>query len=80
LSTTLTVRLTGDLSEFANSNIGENGSFDNMSEYVRSLIREDKAKIELKAFERLKAELELAFSASDDTYVKITPSAIFDRN
>ncbi|PHS15878.1 MAG: addiction module antitoxin [Kangiella sp.] len=76
----MTVRLTGELSEFAVSNIGENGDFDNMSEYIRSLIRHDKARIESQAFERLKAELELAFSASDKTYHPLTASAIFDRN
>jgi len=78
--TTMTVRLSGQLSEFAASNVGEEGSFESMSEYIRCLIREDKARTELKSFNKLKAELELVFSADDSTYSEINASDIFARN
>ncbi len=78
--TTMTVRLSGQLSEFAASNVGENGSFESMSEYIRSLIREDKERSELVVFNKLKTELELAFSAKDSTYSKMNAADIFARN
>jgi len=76
----MTVRLSGELSEFAASNVGENGCYENMSEYIRSLIRADKERRELEAFNRLKAELTLAFSAQEDSYETLTASDIFKRN
>ena len=40
-TTTMTVRLSGALSDFVAANVGENGSYENISEYVRDLIRRD---------------------------------------
>ena len=56
-TTTMTVRISGALSEFVASNVGENGSYENISEYVRDLIRRDKERVEREAFDRLKGEL-----------------------
>ncbi|MBT3195433.1 MAG: addiction module antitoxin [Candidatus Ruthia sp.] len=78
--TTMTVRLSGDLSDFVANNVDENGSYENISEYVRSLIRDDKKRFEQEAFERLKAELTLAFSAPDSSYSKLSAEDIFNRN
>ena len=78
--TTMTVRLNGELSDFAASNVGEYGSFENMSEYIRSLIREDKTRKEAAVFERLKIELELAYSAPDSSYTAISANDIIVRN
>jgi antitoxin ParD1/3/4 len=44
-TTTMTVRLGGTLSEFVAANVGEDGSFENVSEYIRDLIRRDQARI-----------------------------------
>ena len=54
LSKTMTVRISGALSEFVASNVGENGTYENISEYVRDLIRHDKERTEQEAFHRLK--------------------------
>jgi len=78
--TTMTVRLSGELSDFVANNVNENGSYENISEYVRSLIRNDKDRFEKEAFERLKAELTLAFSASDSSYSALSAKDIFNRN
>lgn len=51
-TTTLTVRLSGALREFVAHNVGEHGDFENVSEYVRDLIRRDKERAEAAAFER----------------------------
>ncbi len=78
--TTMTVRLNGELSDFVASNVGHDGAYENISEYVRNLIRHDKERMERQKFEYLKAELELAFSAPDTTYTSITATDIIGRN
>lgn len=78
--TTLTVRLSGTLSEYVAANVGEAGSYENVSEYVRDLIRRDKERKEQEAFERLRAELSLAFEQPDDSYRPLTAAEVFRRN
>jgi antitoxin ParD1/3/4 len=79
-SMTLNVRVQGQLGEFVAANVGEDGSFDNVSEYVRDLIRKDQERVEGERFERLKAELKLAFAAPDDCYGTLTAEDLFVRN
>jgi antitoxin ParD1/3/4 len=64
-SMTLNVRVTGPLGEFVAANVGAAGSYENVSEYIRDLIRKDKERVESLLFERLKAELGAAFAAPD---------------
>jgi Arc/MetJ-type ribon-helix-helix transcriptional regulator len=64
-SMTLNVRLTGMLGDFVSANVGEDGAYENVSEYVRDLIRRDKARADAEAFDRLKAELARAFAVPD---------------
>ena len=77
---TMTVRLSGALSDFVAANVGENGDYESVSEYVRDLIRRDKARSEQEAFDRLKAELERAFAAPDDTYLALTAADVIERS
>jgi antitoxin ParD1/3/4 len=79
-TTTMTVRISGELSEFVAANVGEDGLYENISEYVRDLIRRDKERVENEAFERLKAELQLAFSAPEDSYVEMTAEQFLARH
>ena len=79
-SMTMTVRLSGPLSDFVSANVGENGDYESISEYVRDLIRRDKARSEQEAFDRLKAELERAFAAPDDTYHALTAADVIARS
>lgn len=79
-TTTLTVRVSGSLSDFVAANVDENGAYENVSEYIRDLIRRDKARAEDEAFKRLKAELTLAFSAPETTYQPMTAADIIARN
>ena len=76
----MTVRLSGMLRDFVTANVGENGSYENVSEYVRDLIRRDKNRVEKEAFERLKAELTRAFAAPEETYELLTASDVIQRN
>ncbi|MGY6532309.1 ribbon-helix-helix domain-containing protein [Glycocaulis sp.] len=79
-TTTMTVRLSGMLSEFVAANVGEDGAYENVSEYVRDLIRRDKERAEQAAFDRLKAELTHAFAAPDSSYAPLTAADIIRRN
>ena len=79
-TTTMTVRLSGALSDFVAANVGENGSYENISEYVRDLIRRDKERAEQEVFDRLKAELARAFAAPETSYKSLTAAEIIARN
>ena len=79
-TTTMTVRISGALSEFVASNVGENGDYENISEYVRDLIRRDKERAEREAFDRLKAELTRAFAALEESYKPLTAAEVIARN
>lgn len=79
-TTTMTVRVSGALSEFVAANVGENGNYENVSEYIRDLIRRDKERVEAEAFETLKAELQMAFSAPDSAFVSVTLEEVLERN
>lgn len=79
-TTTMTVRLSGALSDFVASNVDENGAYENISEYVRDLIRRDKERREQESFDRLKAELTQAFAAPEDSYVTMTAAEVIARN
>ncbi|ROP59895.1 putative addiction module CopG family antidote [Enterobacter sp. BIGb0383] len=78
--TTMTVRLKGPLSDFVADKIGENGAYDNVSEYIRDLIRRDKERTEAETFERLKTELSRAFAEPESSYITLTAADIIARN
>ena len=79
-TTTMTVRLSSPLSEFVAVNVGEHGVYESVSEYLRDLIRRDKARREQEDFERLKAELALAFAAPESSYQPLTAADVIARN
>lgn len=79
-SMTLNVRISGPLGDFVAGNVGEAGTYENVSEYVRDLIRKDKERAEREAFARLQAELGVAFAAPDDAYAALTADDIIARN
>lgn len=77
---TLNVRVNGALGEFVASKIGDNGAYENVSEYVRDLIRRDKERTEAEQFDRLKAELTRAFAAPQSSYAPLDADAVIARN
>lgn len=79
-ATTMTVRLSGPLSDFVAANVGEHGDYENVSEYMRDLIRRDKQRKEQEAFDRLKAELAHAFAAPETSYRPLTAADVIARN
>ena len=79
-TTTMTVRIQGALSDFVAANVGQDGSYENVSEYIRDLIRRDKERAEQEAFSRLKVELTHAFAAPESSYQPLTASEVIARN
>jgi antitoxin ParD1/3/4 len=79
-TSTMTVRLSGALSDFVAANVGDNGSYENISEYVRDLIRRDKERTEAEAFDRLKAELTRAFAEPEESYKPLSAAEVIARN
>lgn len=77
---TLNVRISGALGDFVAANVGGDGAYENVSEYVRDLIRRDKMRVESDAFERLKAELTHAFAAPDGGYHPLDADEVIARN
>lgn len=77
---TLNVRVSGALGEFVSANVGESGAYENVSEYVRDLIRRDMERVDDLAFARLKSELAQAFAAPDSAYVALSADDIIARN
>jgi putative addiction module CopG family antidote len=77
---TLNVRVSGALGEFVARNVGDDGAYENVSEYVRDLIRRDRERVEAKGFERLKAELTAAFAAPESAYQSLDAETIIARN
>ena len=78
---TMTVRVSGALSDFVAANTdGDDGAYENVSEYIRDLIRRDKERVEAEAFDRLKAELTHALAAPEESYRPLTAADVIARN
>jgi Arc/MetJ-type ribon-helix-helix transcriptional regulator len=77
---TLKVRVSGALGEHVATNVGEDGAYENVSEYVRDLIRRDKERADTEAFARLRAELTKAFAAPDSAYRRLDADTVIKRN
>ncbi len=77
---TLNVRVGGALGDFVAMNVGDTGAYENVSEYVRDLIRRDMQRADHESFDRLKTELTQAFSAPDSAYHPLTADDVIRRN
>lgn len=78
---TMTVRVSGALGDFVAANTdGDDGAYENVSEYIRDLIRRDMERVEAEAFDRLKAELTHAFAAPEQSYRPLTAADVIARN
>jgi Arc/MetJ-type ribon-helix-helix transcriptional regulator len=60
---TLNVRVSGPLCDFIAANVGDEGTYENIAEYIRDLVRRDKARTEREALERLRLELPAGLAA-----------------
>ena len=76
---TLNVRISGALRDHVAENIGDDGLFENVSEYVRDLIRRDHARVQEERFQALKAELTRAFATPEDQFVMTSAEDVIAR-
>ena len=76
---TLNVRVTGALRDRVAENVSEDGLFENVSEYVRDLIRRDHARVQEGRFQALKAEPQRAFAMPEHEYVITTAEDVIAR-
>lgn len=76
---TLNVRVSGMLGEHVAENIGDDGRYENVSEYVRDLIRRDLERVEDERFQALKAELQRAFAVPDSEFREFDEGAFWER-
>lgn len=74
----LNVRISGSLRDFVADAISE-GDFENVSEYVRALIRRDKEQAEARAFGEMKLRLQEAFAIADSEYELLSAHDIRER-
>jgi antitoxin ParD1/3/4 len=71
----LNVRISGSLRDFVTETISE-GDYENVSEYVRDLIRRDKERAEREAMEAMKVRLQDAFAVADSEYEHLSADDI----
>lgn len=74
----LNVRISGSLRDYVTEAISD-GDYENVSEYVRALIRRDKEQAEAKSFEAMKLRLQNAFAVPDSEYEFLTADDIRKR-
>lgn len=71
----LNVRISGSLGDFVSEAVSD-GDYENVSEYVRDLIRRDKERAEREAFEVMRLRLQDAFSRPDSDYERLSADDI----
>ena len=71
----LNVRISGSLRDFVTETVSD-GDYENVSEYVRDLIRRDKERAEREAFEAMKMRLQDAFAVPDGEYESLSADDI----
>jgi len=78
-SESINVRVKGDLQTHLRQQIGEHGLYENASEYVRALIRQD-LQDRKGAWKWLKEELEPAMRADESAFVSVSAQDVINRN
>jgi putative addiction module CopG family antidote len=74
-SMSVNVRISGALREHVERTTTE-GDYESVSEYVRDLIRKDKAKQDEAAFQKVKSRLKSAFAEAASTYEPVSANDI----
>ena len=75
----INIRITGELKTHLQQQISEHGLYEDASDYVRSLIRQDLKNGE-EAWEWLRKKLEPALRADDSAYAVATVDDVIGRN
>ena len=72
------VRLSGKLKEFIEDQSGDNGLYENASEYIRDLVRRDYEREQQKRWSTLIHTLQPGLSADTSAFVDFDPKQIID--
>jgi putative addiction module CopG family antidote len=72
----LNVRISGKLREFVEQQTSETGLFESVSEYVRSLIRQDYERQEQEKWQALYLEMKEAINAPEEAFENFSPNDI----
>ena len=75
----LNVRIRGALRDHVSRQL-DSGVYENVSEYVRALIRKDQQLAQQSAFEKMKTQLQADFAQKDDDCSPLSANDIFARN
>ena len=78
-SENVNIRITGELKKHLLQQTGTHGLYENSSEYIRALIRQD-LQSRQEARDWLRQELEPALRASQDDYHVVTAADVISRN
>ena len=77
MSDAMNIRVSsGQLRSYIESQTGENGFYESVSEYVRSLIRADYEKAERKKWRSLYSELEAGITADESEFIDCSAEEI----
>lgn len=79
VSENINVRVTGNLRDHLNQQIGDNGLYDNASEYIRDLIRRD-LHDKQEAWRWLKEKLEPGLRADEGEFTAVSLEEIIARS
>ena len=79
MSETLTIRVPEPLRRFIDKRAGDNGLYENASEYLRDLIRRDFEKEETRKWHKLSQELQSALDMDEKHYIPFDAQAIIDQ-
>jgi antitoxin ParD1/3/4 len=77
--TNVNVRLTNELGNHLQNQVGAHGLYDNASEYLRDLIRKD-LKSQKESWDWLKSELEAGLRADDSSFIEVSAEDVIKRN
>lgn len=78
-SENLNIRVRGELQAHLQLQIGDNGLYDNASEYIRALIRRD-LKTSAESWNWLKTHLEPALRADESEFKTVSAQDVINRN
>ena len=80
MSKGVNVRISGKLQDFVNQQIGPDGLYESVSEYIRELIRQDYQKREESKWNWLHQQLAPGLAAQTDEFKKVTAEEVIKRN
>ncbi|MFC3051366.1 ribbon-helix-helix domain-containing protein [Kordiimonas pumila] len=79
MSDSVNVRVTGELKNHLQQQVGESGLYENASEYIRSLIRADLMSSK-ESWQWLKGQLEPSLRLAEEDFVSVSADDVISRN